>query len=158
MGSVDSSRGIGQNRGMAKTTKPRRSIEITVPIIPPSLKNSQRIMLGRNGRRWVQKSEKAEAACVAIRSLALRHARNSFGDRQVSLRLTVDEERKRTRIVLTDAGPKIPRRRDLHNVFDCVADGLQGILYLDDRQICMVSAEYGHVVEESDGRDNPGEE
>lgn len=32
------------------------------------------------------------------------------------------------------------RRRDVHNVFDCVADSLQDIVYHDDNQLWEVSA------------------
>ena len=129
---------------------PDRAADIVLVIagIPPSKKNSQRIVKRRDGSPMVIASQKAKGFEAALALLAQR-CRN-LGDHYIAVCITVDEAEERTRIEVWDLGPqpaKGPRhtRRDVHNTADVVMDALQRLAFNDDRQARIVITRHGTV-------------
>jgi len=129
--------------------------QLTLDFIPHSLKNSQAIRRSRKtGKPFVSKSDRARRDLERIRNeawLAARvtHARTLFEDANVEVDIVVQENPPRTHITVCRTGPRpkgrADRKRDIHNVPDCVMDALQGVIFDDDRQARRVTARYGVV-------------
>jgi hypothetical protein len=118
-----------------------------VPFRPASLKNGQEISWSfRRGRKIVRASDMAlldkQALYLHVASQVPMRLRPLFGGDSVSLHVTEDTDDGSIEIRVRRLAPRPKgrsgRRRDLHNVFDVVADAAQSLLYANDNQIAHV--------------------
>ena len=118
-----------------------------VPFRPASLKNGQEISWShRRGRKIVRASDQAlldkQALYLHIASQIPFSRRPLFGGDCVALHVTEDTDDGSIEIRVRRLGPRPKgrsgRRRDIHNVFDVVADAGQQLLYANDNQIAVV--------------------
>jgi hypothetical protein len=127
----------------------RRHLRIDWSRQAHSSKN-QRKPVRRGGKtRWVisdvaESDRKSLRLVSALLGSAVRDG-SLFGGNEVGVRIEVDKTEKRTRITVSDLGPRgvtKGRRRDIHGGIELIMDALEGIAFDDDCQVRRVEAVY----------------
>jgi Holliday junction resolvase RusA-like endonuclease len=105
-------------------------------VVPGHAQGKQRPRLGKGGRVYTPPATRRYEQHVALAFLAASKGRKRStytGPVELHIACTFSDH----------------RRRDLDNVIKAILDGLNGIAYADDCQVCTITAERRHGAAES---------
>lgn len=113
---------------------------------PPCLKNRRMVRNGRSQKSGEQHKAIERVQVYGLEALdRLRLRMNPFRDRDIAMRIRHHHRRDVIQVAVWSLGPKPSgpngRGSDLQNIPGVVCDGLNGILYDDDRQVVLMGLE-----------------